>query len=36
MAEAVPGLNVRKAGENVTKGTLTLAKGMVIRPSEIG
>jgi len=33
---AEPGLNIRKAGESISKGTLALAKGTVIRPAEIG
>jgi molybdopterin molybdotransferase len=36
MEEARPGLNIRKAGENIARGATALRKGMVIRPSEIG
>jgi molybdopterin molybdotransferase len=36
MEETRPGLNIRKAGEDITRGTITLKKGTVIRPSEIG
>jgi molybdopterin molybdotransferase len=36
LAEAKPGLNVRKAGEDITRGTVALKKGTVIRPAEIG
>jgi molybdopterin molybdotransferase len=36
MTEEKLGANIRKAGESVTKGALVLAKGSVIRPSEIG
>ena len=36
MEQARPGLNVRKAGENITRGAIALKKGTVIRPSEIG
>ena len=31
-----PGQNVRKAGEDIKRGTTLLRKGTVIRPSEIG
>ena len=34
--EAEAGLNIRRAGEDVTKGSLVLKKGTVIRPAEIG
>ena len=30
------GLNIRRAGEDITKGSLVLSKGKVIRPSEAG
>jgi molybdopterin molybdotransferase len=36
MAESRPGHNVRKAGEDIARGTVVLRKGIVIRPSEIG
>jgi len=31
-----PGLNIRYAGEDITKGSVVLSKGTVIRPSEVG
>lgn len=34
--EAKPGENVRKAGEDVRKGQSVLAKGILIRPQELG
>jgi molybdopterin molybdotransferase len=34
--EEQPFANIRKAGESVHKGDLVLAKGTIIRPSEIG
>jgi molybdopterin molybdotransferase len=36
LAEAKPEMNIRKAGEDITKGTISLKKGCVIRPAEIG
>jgi molybdopterin molybdotransferase len=36
MIEEKADANIRKAGESVRKGQLVLAKGTVIRPSEIG
>lgn len=36
MAEEKCGANVRHAGESVARGSLVLAKGTVVRPSEIG
>jgi molybdopterin molybdotransferase len=36
MEEARPGLNIRKAGEDIAEGATALKKGTVIRPSEIG
>ncbi|MFC1901689.1 gephyrin-like molybdotransferase Glp [Chloroflexota bacterium] len=36
LCKAVPGLNIRRAGEDIAKGTVALKKGKVIRPSEIG
>jgi molybdopterin molybdotransferase len=36
LGEAAPGLNIRRAGESITRGTTILKKGTVIRPSEIG
>jgi len=34
--EAQPGLNIRYAGEDITKGSVVLSKGTIIRPSEVG
>lgn len=34
--QALPGANIRRAGEDVRKGQTVLAKGSVLRPSEIG
>ncbi|MFC1950377.1 gephyrin-like molybdotransferase Glp [Chloroflexota bacterium] len=34
--EAKVGLNIRRAGEDITKGSLVLSEGVVIRPSEVG
>ena len=31
-----PDANIRKAGESIKKGELVLAKGTILRPSEIG
>jgi molybdopterin molybdotransferase len=36
LLEEKPGANIRRAGESVRKGSLVLAKGTVMRPSEIG
>ena len=36
LSEARPGLNIRKAGEDIARGTLALKKGNVIRAAEIG
>jgi molybdopterin molybdotransferase len=36
LAEAKPELNIRKAGEDIARGTVALKKGTVIRPAEIG
>ncbi len=36
MSEANEGLNIRKAGESISRGAIVLKKGTVIRPSEIG
>ncbi len=33
---AVPGLNIRRAGEDIRKGALVIKKGTTLRPSEIG
>ncbi|MCL0102519.1 molybdopterin molybdotransferase MoeA [Dehalococcoidia bacterium] len=34
--EVVKGSNIRRAGEDITRGSLVLASGMVLRPQEIG
>ncbi len=31
-----PGLNIRKAGEDVSRGQVVLRKGTVVRPAEVG
>ncbi len=36
LEEARPGLNVRRAGEDIARGDVVLKKGTVIRPAEIG
>lgn len=36
LAESTPGLNIRRAGESIARGSVVLKKGTVIRPSEIG
>ena len=36
LAEAAPGLNIRRAGEDITRGDTVLKKGAVIRPAQIG
>ncbi len=36
LEEAGPGLNVRKAGEDIARGTVALKKGAIIRPPEVG
>jgi molybdopterin molybdotransferase len=36
LTEAKPELNIRKAGEDIAKGTIALKKGRLIRPAEIG
>lgn len=36
LSEARPGLNIRKAGEDIARGTVALKKGNVIRAAEIG
>jgi molybdopterin molybdotransferase len=33
---AEPGLNIRKAGEDIARGAVALKKGVAIRPAEIG
>jgi len=34
--EAEAGLNIRRAGESIARGSIVLTKGVVIRPSEVG
>jgi len=36
LCEVEPGWDIRRAGEDITQGSLVLSKGVVIRPSEIG
>ena len=36
LCEARAGLNIRRAGEDITSGSLVLSKEVVIRPSEVG
>ncbi len=36
LEEIRPDLNIRKAGEDIARGSIALSKGTVIRPSEIG
>jgi molybdopterin molybdotransferase len=36
LREVKPGLDIRRAGEDVSRGSLILSRGEVIRPSEIG
>ncbi len=36
MEEVEPGLNIRRAGEDIAKGGVVLKRGAVIRPSEVG
>jgi molybdopterin molybdotransferase len=36
LCKAKAGLNIRRAGEDVTKGPIVLKKGTVIRPAEVG
>lgn len=36
LREAKPGQDIRRAGEDIARGTLVLSKEIVIRPSEIG
>ncbi len=36
LCEVKAGLNIRQAGEDITKGSIVLRKGTVIRPAEIG
>ena len=36
LCEATAGLSIRRAGEDITTGSIVLHKGVVIRPSEVG
>jgi molybdopterin molybdotransferase len=36
LAEVTPGLEIRRAGEDIAKGMRVLDKGTVIRPAEVG
>jgi len=36
LCEVVPGLHIRRAGESIARGNITLKRGMIIRPSEVG
>lgn len=36
LAEAKPGLNIRRAGEDIARGSVVLRKGTIIRPPEMG
>ncbi|MFC2122483.1 gephyrin-like molybdotransferase Glp [Bacteroidota bacterium] len=36
LAEANPGLNIRRAGEDITRGAVTLSRGTVLQSAEIG
>ncbi len=36
LSETSPGLNIRKAGEDIARGTIALRQGTVIRPAEVG
>ncbi len=36
LCEVKPGLNIRKAGEDIAKGAIVLRKGTVLRPAEVG
>jgi len=36
LSEAKPGLNIRRAGEDIARGSTALKKGLVLRPAEIG
>jgi molybdopterin molybdotransferase len=36
LREVEPGRDIRRAGEDITQGSLVLSKGIVIRPSEVG
>ncbi|MFQ6122071.1 MAG: gephyrin-like molybdotransferase Glp [Dehalococcoidales bacterium] len=36
LCKVKPGLNIRRAGEDITQGSIVLKKGTVIRPAEVG
>ena len=36
LSEVAPDLNIRRAGEDITQGSLVFSKGVVLRPSEVG
>jgi molybdopterin molybdotransferase len=36
LKEIEPGLNIRRAGEDIAEGSQVLGRGVVIRPSEVG
>jgi len=36
LREAEAGLNIRRAGEDITQGSIVLSQGAVLRPSEVG
>jgi len=36
LKEIEPGLNIRRAGEDIAKGSLVLGRGVVIGPAEVG
>ncbi len=36
LCEVEPGLNIRRAGEDIAKGATVLRKGTVLRPAEVG
>ena len=36
LCEVKPGLNIRKAGEDIVRGAIVLSKGTVLRPAEVG
>ena len=36
LCEVKPGLNIRRAGEDIVRGATVLSKGTVLRPAEVG
>jgi len=36
LCEVTPGLNIRRAGEDIARGAIVLKKGTVLRPAEVG